>query len=227
MDNTPPSRPPEYSPNPDGVPNPTGTGACYAVITSAGEYSHIGPWGGMDSLIPEPDTGFFEFRGTLIDGTQVEVREEISGDFAVFTARNVPVNPDDFAITPQPHVSLAEVIRNNPIVSLYVTAEAGLTLAAVEAVQVISLDPVTLINQVVIETSDSAIIRLTGVDMDALGVGTLTGGAKIKQSSLLAGGDSTIKDGVHEPIMGMVCQGGQVLPLGVEVGSIIYAATGV
>ena len=227
MDNTPPSRPPEYNPNPSGTPNPNQTGACLAVTTSAGDYSHIGPWGGMDALEAKPDTGFFEIRGVLVDGTQVTVKEEVSGDFAVFTARTVPVGPDDFAISPQPHVSLASAINNNPIVSLYVTADAGLTLAAVEAVQITSLDPVTLTNIVVIETSDSAIIRLTGVDMDALGVGTLTGGAKIKQSSLLAGGDSTIKDGIHDPLLGMVCQGGQVLPVGTQVSSIIYASTGV
>ena len=224
-DNTPPSRPNTWYRNPSGPPDPNGLGACHIVQHGAGNYSHIGPWGGMSSLIPEPDRGYVEFIGTLTDGMTMTLEEEFTGTLMVFTARNVPVGPGDFAIFPAPHVSLALAINNHPLASTYVRAEAGLTWSGIQAIVIEALQPVEPSNLLSLLSSSPAAIRITGVEPSLSGAGLLTGGAKITQSSLLAGGFVTIHDGIHDPELGMVCEGGAPLPPGTTIARIIYASS--
>lgn len=210
IDNVPPTRPWNWSVNPNGTAGAGGLGAVLFIQQGAGEYSRWGPWGGLSALTPDPDTGYFEFGAGLLDGTTVEVTEESTSTTIVFTARAVPVGPNEFAIAPQPHVNLAAAINNHPTASGYVIAEAGLTLGGALSVLVTAKAPVVADNLLSLSSDNPAAIRLTGLDP----AGALTGGAKILQSSLLAGGSSSLEDNIHTSTLGMVCQGGAVLPAG-------------
>jgi len=223
-DNVPPSRPSSWRDNPSGLPNPNGRGAVLMVMTGAGDYSHVGPWGGLGSLTPTPDSGFFEFDpAALQDGDQVAVEKEPGGISILFTARTVPTAPREFAIAPSPHVNLANVINTDPVAGALVTATAGLTWTGVPSVLVESVLPVTATNMVTIWSGNVAAIWLVGVINEPAGRGLLTGGAKITQSSLIAGGYSTVPGGFHDPKLGFVCLGGTVLPVGLETVRIVYS----
>jgi hypothetical protein len=150
------------------------------------------------------------------------IEEEFSATLMVFTARNVPLGPGDFAIFPAPHISLTLAINNHPLANTYVRAEAGLTWSGLQAVVIEALQPVEPTNLLSL-LSSSAAMRITGVEPSQSGAGLLTGGAKITQSSLLAGGDVTIHNGLHDSELGMVCEGGAVLPPGTMTAGIIYA----
>lgn len=224
-DNIPPTRPYDWYQNPDGTPDPNDLGACYMVLLGAGDYSHIGPWGGMSALTPDPDRGYVEFIGALVDGMTLTVSEESSSTSVVFVARNVPLLPEEFSISPSPHVSLALAINNHPVASAYVKAESGLTLSGVQSVEIEALQPVDASNLITLLSSSPADIRITGVIPSHSGASLLTGGAKISQSSLLAGGSSTVENSFHDSELGMVCEGGTALPPGTRDARIIYASS--
>jgi hypothetical protein len=224
IDNTPPRHPDWWQYNPSGIPNPNGRGAALVVYQGSGNYSHTGPWGGWSSLNPDPDRGYFEFGAILPEGTQVTIREEVGGDVAVFTAKLVPVNPGDFAISPQPHVNLANAINAHPVASLYVRAGAGLTWSGVMSTVVESLLPTDETNLVTLATSNAGAIRITGTVPLISGGQLLAGGAKIRQSSLVAGGSLTVPEGAYHPELGMVCEGGVSLPLGPRYERVLYAS---
>ena len=204
MDNTPPSGPPEDDPNINGTPNPSGDGACLAVLTGGSGYSEVETdWWFWESLVDEPGVGYLLFPGTLTDGTQVTIRNESLSIEATFTARAIPVGPNDFGILINPNENLAEIISGNPfhvppispnpVISPYVTATATM-VGMVKAVKITAVNPITITNILVLETSDPNRIGLSGVVFDGPESGSL---------------------------------GGDVLPPGVEVSFTIYAATGV
>lgn len=219
IDAIPPSRPHEWTVNPNGSQN--SKGAAYGVMAGAGDFSRIGPWGGLPSLTPDPDIGYFEFVDVgLLEGTVLTITEESGVVVATFTAKAVPINPGDFAIAPQPHVNLAMAINAHPTASQYVEAESGLTWSGRFSVAIEALLPVTVTNLVSMGTSNPAAVRLVGTGPG----GELTGGAKMTQSSLLAGGTSSLSNGTHDPKRGMVCQGGTALPQGRQTAVVFQAS---
>ena len=217
-DNIPPTRGALWSVSPPGPPNPNGLGAVLMEMQSAGDYSRIGPWGGMSTLTPDRDFGFFEL-GTIPDGTIVEVREESGPLVYQFVARIVPVAPNEFAIHPSPHVNLANAINAHPGASQLVWASPGMTWAGVPSVLVTAYLPVQIGNEIRLASSDMSAIW-TEDTLDGL----LTGGSQITQSSLLAGGNTTLRGALHDPKLGIVCQGGSALPIGARFTWIINAA---
>jgi len=231
VDNTPPSRPHNWTRNPSGPAPSNGMGAAFAEMTGAGDYSHIGPWGGLDTLTPERDHGFFEFLTTdpdALDGVQVRLEDEFVGGGVTLTGRKVPLVSTDFGVMVQPHVQLAEAINRQTSVPTLI-AFAGVTLAGRPTVMVESIMPVSTSYLPVITTIMPSLIVLAGVAPDITPPpvgesGVLTGGAGIRQSSLLAGGFSTVVGGVHDPWLGIVCEGGHSLPPGVVSTRIIRAA---
>jgi len=149
-----------------------------------------------------------------------------------FTARNVPSGPGEFAVGPNAHVALAAAINAHPVIGQQYSATAGLTLSGQLMVEVESFepseddyDPATLDNNATIGTLTSS-VALAGV-LPGLNPteGILTGGAKLMQSSMLAGGTRTINpSNAYDPRLGMVALGGQPLPAGGEINLIFTPA---
>jgi len=224
-DNTPPSCPYQWAVNPNGVPPPNGYGAALAEYTGAGEFSHVGPWGGQAALSAVQDYGTFEFLNAVVPvGTTVQIRNDSLVIPITFTAVAVPVAPNEFAAAPTPHISLANAINNHAVTRTWVEATAGLTWWGSRAIQVDAWNPVVVGNLISIwGTSTQIAVR------DTLGThlgGTLTGGAKIHQSSLVAGGWQTVNPvgpGSHDLTKGFVCQGGAVLPQGGTVIQVLVS----
>jgi len=221
-DNTPPTTPYRWAVNPSGTPPVNGYGACLAEYTGAGEYSHTGPWGGLSALEAAQDFGILEFLGLTVPvGTTAEVRSD-AGWSVVFTAVAVPVLPTEFAAAPTPHLSLADAINNHAVTRNWVEAVAGLTWWGSRAVTVESLSPVVVGNLVSIWGTPPQIVVQDVLGTEAGGI--LTGGAKINQSSVLAGGWQTVNPvgpGEHDPLLGFVCQGGALLPVGGTVIEVL------
>jgi len=224
VDNTAPSRPASWRNNPNSLANPNGRGSVLMVMTGAGDYSHLGPWGGLGSLLPTPDSGFFEFNpASLQDGDQVSVEKEPGGIAVLFTARTVPTLPNEFAIAPAPHVGLADCINNDPVIGALVTATAGLTWTGDPSILVEAILPVTVMNMISLWSSNETAIWLVGISPEISDRGLLTGGAKMTQGSLVAGGNFTVRNGFNDPKLGLVCLGGTVLPAGLETVQILNA----
>jgi hypothetical protein len=211
-DNTPPSGPSDWLVNANGTPSGTGNGAVFAYLSGVGDFSRFGPFGGLASLNPAPDTGLLTFiEVPLTDGTTVSVTTTAGTE--VFTAAAVPVGTNQFASAPAPGVALAAAINAHPVTSLFVEAVAGLDLSGREAVRLNALDPVVPVtNPISVATSHASRIRASGLDPN----NNLTGGSKMTQGSLAAGGVFTLNAyGVHDSKLGMVAQGGSALPTGV------------
>ncbi|MDP2728182.1 MAG: hypothetical protein Q8P59_11650, partial [Dehalococcoidia bacterium] len=225
-DNVPPSQPASWANNPNGTPGNGGLGAAYVQLSGAGDYSRYGPWGGLPALRPDRDVGYLEFIATVTDGTTVTVTH-VGGVSVTFTARAVPVGPTEFALAPQPHVNLADAINAHPTIAPLVDAVAQTHPASGEpVVRIESETVVTVANLLGVATSAPAQIRIYGTTLHALALGlrVLTGGAQILQSSLLAGGNSTIRNGAHVSTRGIVALGGSTLPAGTERKFILQAA---
>lgn len=211
-DNVPPSLPEGWEPNPDGVSAGT-TGAALFEITTPGDYSRYGPWGGISSLTPYKDSGYFDMPYAIVDGTTVTITEMDTLASVTFVARNVPVGPLEFALFPQPHVNLAAAINTDVTASGWVTASAGLNWFGDPSVAVEALAAIGPLNMLAISTSDPTSIRISGVLPIAANQGRLTGGVGLMQSSLVGGGTSTLNAAnVHDPLLGILVAGGSALP---------------
>lgn len=218
-DNTPPSGPSDWTDNPDGAA--AGNGSAIAVLSGSEDFSHYGPWGGVGALSAAKDSGDFVFiEAPLTIGTVLTITLPGPVDY-LFTAAAVPVGTDQFLNTPNPGVELAQVINDHPLVGLSVRATAGFNMAGEEVVRVEALSPVTTSNTISLATSHSARVSLANVSA----TNTLTGGSKILQSSMLAGGAATLdEDGIHDPELGMIALGGSALPTGVVQELVLVSA---
>ena len=204
-------------------------------MLGGGDYSRYGPWGGWDSLEPARDSGTFVFAQALVDGDQVGVGIRPVGS-VTFTARNVPVGPEEFAVGPNAHTALAAAINAHPVIGQQYVATAGLTLSGQLMVEVESYtpseddyDPATLDDNATIGSLTPRVILygvLPGVGSGpGVSVGVLMGGAKLMQSSMLAGGTRTFDhNNAYDPRLGMVALGGQPLPAGGEINLIFTPA---
>jgi hypothetical protein len=222
-DNTPPSFGLGVEPNPDGTPAASGNGAVILTQTLAADYSRYGPWAGLGSLTPDPDRGLFVFGSTISDGTTVALLNNDTALNITWVARTVPSLANEFAISPQPHIDLAALINADPVASTFVRATVGTNVAGELQVLIAAIDPVESGNSLYITTTDAASIRISGTLYLGVNAGLLTAGAKITQSSLVAGGTSTIRDGVHDPLLGIVLAGGAVLPPGRTTTFVVEA----
>lgn len=210
-DNTPTSGPHIWTTNPNGTPAGNGLGAVFISLGGVGDYSRLGPFGGLNSLSATKDYGRFDFlENPLTVGTTVTVTGP-AGASVTFTAAAVPASNTEFQAAPAPGVSLAAAINSHPTTSGWVEAYWGTNLSGQEAVRVEALLPVTVGNEIGLLTSDPARIRTLYLDLNGL----LGSGSKMTQSSVLAGGDVTLVSAVHEPLAGMVAMGGSSLPKGV------------
>lgn len=224
-DSTAPSQPSNYRVNPGGVTHPLGV--AFGVLSGTGDYSHYGPWGGLASLTPAKDCGQFVFEPVSSVGTVVDVWLETGAVLVSFTSALVPVGITEFASSPTPHIALADAINAHPVANTLVRAAAGLTLSGKFMTIVESLLPTDVgTHFVAIRTSNVAKIRVVKtLPIDGDGFGMLTGGAKITQGSLLAGGAQTLDaQGEHDPKLGMVALGGSPLPTGGKV-ELIFVST--
>ena len=216
-----PTRPASWYANPSSPAYPDG--AALFIMVFAGEFSRIGPWGGIDSLTPKPDSAYIEWVGPpLVDGMGVTFREEFSGDTVTFVGRVAPVAPNEFALLPAPHISLALAINTHPISRGCVRATAGTTWAGHLVVLVEGWEPVSVSNLLSLEPFLTTDLIIVGGLPQIGGSYLLSGGAKLAQSSLLGGGAATLVAGVHDPKHGMVLQGGQALPPGVTTMQVIH-----
>lgn len=188
-----------------------------AVMMGPGNYSRLGPWGGRDALAARRDSGFIEVQGVLSPGVTLTV-EAPEGILVTLTGASVVVSDTQFAVSPSPHVNLAAAINAHPDFVGVVRASYGTNLSGLNYVKVESLTPVLPEAPVTITVSGSN-LRVYGT----VG-GVLTGGAKMTQGSHLAGGDATLdENGVHDPSLGMVAQGGGPLPKGVRYSYLLTA----
>lgn len=206
-----PTRPSTWGVNPPG--GPVNFGAALALLSGPGDFSHVGPWGGMVALSASNDFGFLEFVSNVVPGDSVTLQEESQGALVTFVAANVPANNMQFATGPNDYVNLAHAINSHPVTSLYVKATAGVLWSGVSAVRIESIQPVSDTNLVAVK-SLNVHVKVTGTIPSGSGAQLLDGGSKISQSSLLGGGSFTIVDGLHIPTRGMVCNGGAILPVG-------------
>ena len=228
-----PSGPAHQAVNPYGAHHDQG--AAFGQMLGGGDYSRYGPWGGWDSLEPARDSGTFVFAQALVDGDQVGVGIRPVGS-VTFTARNVPVGPEEFAVGPNAHTALAAAINAHPVIGQQYVATAGLTLSGQLMVEVESYapseedyDPATLDDNATIGSLTPRVILygvLPGVGSGpGVSVGVLMGGAKLMQSSMLAGGTRTFDhNNAYDPRLGMVALGGQPLPAGGEINLIFTPA---
>jgi hypothetical protein len=187
-------------------------------LLGAGDYSRYGPWGGWDSLSPARDWAAWILTG-LVEGSTLPLWDRVGLAWVTFTARAVPALVTDFLLTPNPHTELATVINAHPVIGQQYEAVAGLTLSGQLMVTVFAYEPSTSTDPAVfymgplISTYATTLNAIpTGVDL-----GVMAGGAKIAQSSLLAGGTRTLDhNNAYDPRLGMVALGGQPLPEGSE-----------
>ena len=150
-----------------------------------------------------------------------------------FVAKAVPTNPNHhFQRGPNEHIALANAINGSSIRGDYF-AVAGLTLSGQLSVTVYTLAP-ALPNS----NPDTAVIGTNTLNIalaDTLPtenvappgwtLGVPWGGSGLQQSSLLAGGDQTIDHlNAYDARLGIVANGGQLLPLGSRVKLIFQPA---
>lgn len=214
-DETPPSYPAFWEPNPNGTPH--ALGKALGVMQYAGDYSRYGPWGGLKNLSPDRDYGTFRVVSP-VDGDVVQVWDPVPAVWVSFTARNVPVGATEFAVAPTPHVALAAVINAYVFSTSYV-ASAGTTLSGQLMVRVESVSPVDSFNNpLYIKTLNPTGFQVTDVILTGSGVGLLTNGSGVSQSSLLAGGTRTgSATSPPNTLLGMVALGGSALPQGAQL----------
>lgn len=221
IDETPPSYPASWEPNPDGTPH--ALGKALGVMQYAGDYSRYGPWGGLKNLAPDRDYGTFRVVAP-VDGDVVQVWDPVPAIWVSFTARNVPVGATEFAVAPTPHIALAAAINAYVFSTSYV-ASAGLTLGGQTMVRVESVSPVDSFNNpLYIKTLNPTGFQVTDVILVGSGVGLLTNGSGVMQSSLLAGGTRTGAAIVPPNLtLGMVALGGSALPQGAQLNLTFQA----
>ena len=217
MDATSPSEPHLWLVNPDGHSAPNGS--AFAVMSGGGDYSRFGPWGGVDSLTPKKDAGGWVVDSPSI-GSTVSIEEVATPALYTFTAVAVPSTFEEFAVGPTPAEALRDAINTHPLVRLLVVADVQTLLSGKKMVRVQALVPVTSDNWVRI-TSSGGDFQVVLVSPN----GTLQGGSKLTQSSLLAGGAASYDHtGFHNPLAGMVAQGGSPLPVGAEQHLVLVSA---
>jgi len=214
-DTTPATKPANWVENPNGTTNPTGV--AYGLMQYAGNYSHIGPWGGLKNLNPDRDYGTFRMVAP-VEGSTAGVYDPNLGMWVTFTARAIPLLPTDFALAPTPHIALAAAINAYAFVA-EINATPGLTLSGQMMVQVETVTPVTYPSDLYyLRVGSPAEIQLTGMVMLTSTQGLMTNGSGIIQSSLLAGGSQTGAFNVPANIsLGMVAYGGSALPAGAQL----------
>lgn len=220
-DAVPPSLPAGWDPNPGQAPFPLG--AAFGQMQYAGQYSRVGPWGGLGTLTPDRDFGTFRVV-TPVDGHVVRIWDPLLGAWVTFTAKNVPMAATDFAVAPTPHIALAAAINAYPFLTS-LEAQAGLTLSGQLMVRVQALDPVdTILNPVYLQTPSPLGFVLADVVFLPGNIGLLTSGSGMSQSSLVAGGTSLGAVTVPPNLLrGMVAQGGSVLPQVAQVNLTFHA----
>jgi len=217
-DSVPPSEPHLWLVNPNGTPEVLG--AAFAVMSGAGDYSRYGPWGGVDALSPKKDFGHLVFvQDPAPVGIEVVIEDPNSIQW-VFTGVVIPATDQEWAVAPNGPESLAEVINNHPVVGQYVRASVFTNLLGERVVLVEAVEPVSPTHIIRLSSSDSLDLRVDRVSP----TGVLQGGAKVRQSSLLAGGLATVQPvNFHDPFAGMVASGGSPLPQGVEQHLVLTA----
>lgn len=222
-DNTPPGEPGLWLVNPNGQPAANGLGAAFAVMSGSGDYSRYGPWGGMDALSPLKDSGVFVFVADPAPvGTVVSVEDPNS---VVWNFQGVvlPANELEWAVAPTGPESLAEVLNLHPVVGQLIEASVYVDLSGEKVVLVRSREPIGPAHTIRITSNDPLSIRVDKTSS----TGVLQGGAKMRQSSLLAGGLTTIQTNqavnAHDPYAGMVASGGSPLPQGEEQHLVLMA----
>jgi len=184
-------------------------------------YSRYGSWSGLDSLTPARDSATVVML-SVEAGNEVALIDRVASGIFTFIAAAVPTTTLEFA-TLNPHVSLAATINTHPLARLQYIATAGLTSDGQMQVDIQTVEPSL--------TTDLATLSTTGgisVVNAYPGPGhlyTMWGGAKVKQSSLAAGGEQTIDHtNAYNPLLGMVALGGSVLPLGGEINLILVSS---
>ena len=220
-DATPPSRPAFWESDPDGTPH--ALGKAYGLLEYPGQYSRIGPWGGLKNLTPDHDYGTFRVV-VPVDGHIVRIWDPVPAVWVTFTAKNGPVGPTEFAVAPTPHVALAAVINAYPFSTGFV-ATAGLTLGGQLMVRVEAETAVdSILNPLYLQGPSPAGFQLADVILLPGNIGLLMGGSGMTQSSLLAGGTQLGNiTAVPNPARGMVAQGGAALPQGVQLNLTFQA----
>ena len=220
-DKYPPTAPASWNPNPSGPVK--ALGAAYGLLQYPGQYSRIGPWGGLQNLTPARDSGMFRVV-VPVDGHVVRVWDPVPAVWVTFTAKNVPVGPTEFAVAPTPHIALAAVI-NAYAFSTPFLAQAGLTLSGQLMVRVESLLAVdSFLNPLYLQAPHPAGFQLADVVRLPGNIGLLTNGSGMTQSSLLAGGTQLgVVTSPPNLTLGMVAQGGSALPQGVQLNLTFQA----
>jgi len=214
-DGIPPTQPASWSPNVGGPFQ--ALGAAFGQMQYPGQYSRIGPWGGLPTLTPDHDYGTFRVVAP-VEGHVVRIWDPIPAVWVTFTAKNVPVAPTEFAVAPTPHTALAAVINAYPF-STGFTATAGLTLSGQLMVRVEATTAVdTFLNPLYLQGPSPAGFQLADVILLPGNIGLLLGGSGMTQSSLLAGGTQLgSQTAVPNLARGMVAQGGAALPQGPQL----------
>jgi hypothetical protein len=226
-----PSGPDTQVVNPTGVTNPLG--AAIGFLLGAGDYSRYGPWGGLGALSASKDSGSFVFLVTLVEDDRIMLWDRTTLTRHGFRAKAVPTNPDHhFQRGPNEHIALANAINGSTIGDDYF-AVAGLSLSGQLSVTVYTLAP-ALPNSnpdtAVIGTNTPNIILADTLPTEnptpaGWTYGVPWGGSGLQQSSLLAGGVQTIDHlNAYDARLGIVANGGQVLPLGARVKLIFQPA---
>ena len=217
-DSTLPLSPPGWEPNPNGPVY--ALGGAQALMQYAGDYSRVGPWGGLAALTPDRDYGTFRIVAPA-DGDVVRVWDPVPAVWVSFTAKLVPVAPTDFAMAPNPHTALADAL-NAYTFSVALVASAGLTLSGQTMVRVESEVP-AFSDPLYIQTMNPTGFAIADVVRLPNNIGMLTNGAGVQQSSLLAGGTRLgLITEVPNTVLGMVAQGGSALPLGARVNLTLH-----
>jgi hypothetical protein len=194
--------------------------AATGTLYGAGDYSRYGPWGGWDFLEPARDEGTWVLL-SVVDGTTVALWDRVGLVWVVLTARNVPLSNTEFATGATTHTSLAAVVNAHPDLRDQYEARAGLSLSGELTVTVYSRLPSTDTDPALMQGGATVLLRDTLPHPTMPNTGVLAGGAKLVQSSLLAGGEQTIDhNNDYDPRLGMVALGGSPLPAGGKINLI-------
>lgn len=159
----------------------------------------------------------------VYDGLTIQIYDRVGMAMVILTARNVPMTNTEFAVGPNPHTALANLINSHPVLRDQYAATAGLSMTGQLEVVVYTREPVTQTSMADIVGSSPDVLLRHVIDYPTFGL--LWGGAGLLQSSLLAGGERTIGyNNAYEPRLGMVALGGQLLPVGAEINLVFPAA---
>jgi hypothetical protein len=206
--------------NPDNFLSVSGMGTALAVMSGAesANYSHIGPWGGLDALLPAADSLLIKFLEqpavddsfSIVDATDSSIGLPLLGGFTFGVDVNIGANVNETAS------NLADAINstasglsdkmialpNGPEVTLVARTSMGFTPPSF----------VQYAAQSVSGGASSSRVVLKGLPFSSE-VTLFAGGAKINQGSLLYGYHPQLQSlGVPESGSGMVLQGGNPLP---------------